>query len=34
MLGIIGGMGPQAGITLFQQVLAHTVAQQDQDHIG
>jgi aspartate racemase len=33
MLGIIGGMGPQAGLTLFQQVLAHTVAQQDQDHI-
>jgi len=33
MLGIIGGMGPQAGMSLYQQVLAHTSAQQDQDHL-
>ncbi len=33
MLGIIGGMGPQAGISLYQQVLAHTTAQKDQDHV-
>ena len=33
MLGIIGGMGPQAGISLYQQVLAQTAAQKDQDHV-
>jgi aspartate racemase len=33
MLGIIGGMGPQAGMSLYGQILAHTPAQKDQAHI-
>ena len=33
MLGIIGGMGPQAGNNLFNCVLKHTKASKDQDHL-
>lgn len=33
MLGIVGGMGPQAGLCLYQQVLAQTPARRDQDHV-
>jgi len=33
MLGIIGGMGPQAGNNLFDCILKHTKATKDQDHL-
>ena len=32
-LGIIGGMGPQATVDLYQKILNHTPAQCDQEHI-
>ena len=32
-IGIIGGMGPQAGLDLMQKVLDATSAQTDQDHL-
>ena len=32
-IGIIGGMGPQAGLDLHQKVLDETLAVADQDHI-
>lgn len=32
-LGILGGMGPQATISLYQQILNHTVASTDQEHL-
>ncbi len=32
-IGILGGMGPQAGLDLFQAVLDNTVAARDQEHI-
>lgn len=33
LIGIIGGMGPQAGLDLHRNVLAETRATSDQDHI-
>jgi len=33
MLGIIGGMGPQAGSNLFDCILEHSKAVKDQDHL-
>jgi aspartate racemase len=33
MIGILGAMGPQAGIDLASKIVAHTVVQSDQDHI-
>lgn len=33
-IGIIGGVGPAAGIDLFNRVLSHTKASRDQDHIN
>ncbi|MEM1126409.1 MAG: amino acid racemase [Bacteroidota bacterium] len=33
VIGVVGGMGPQAGLDLAQKVLAHTVAATDQDHV-
>jgi aspartate racemase len=33
ILGILGGMGPEAGIDFYRQVLAFTPASRDQDHI-
>jgi len=30
-LGIIGGMGPQATIDLYQKITDHTAASRDQD---
>lgn len=33
MLGIIGGMGPQAGNHLFERILKNTPAKKDQDHL-
>lgn len=32
-IGIVGGMGPEAGITLFNYILGHTAARTDQEHI-
>ncbi len=32
-IGILGGMGPQAGIDLASKLVAHTRATKDQDHI-
>ena len=32
-LGIIGGMGPQATIDLYQKITNHTAASRDQDHL-
>jgi aspartate racemase len=33
VIGIVGGMGPQAGLTLFNRVLCHTGAATDQQHL-
>ncbi len=33
MIGIIGGMGPHAGLNLFNCILDHTPAEKDQDHL-
>ncbi|MDD7769577.1 aspartate/glutamate racemase family protein [Suipraeoptans intestinalis] len=32
-LGIIGGMGPEATSFFYQEIIAHTVAERDQDHL-
>lgn len=34
VIGIVGGMGPEAGIALFNAILAHTRAATDQDHLS
>ena len=31
-MGIIGGMGPQSTATLFERIIKHTEADQDQSH--
>jgi len=33
VIGIVGGMGPQAGIALYQSLLKHTKATTDQQHL-
>lgn len=33
VIGILGGMGPQATIDLYQKILNNTRAQKDQDHL-
>ncbi|MCI9466195.1 MAG: aspartate/glutamate racemase family protein [Ruminiclostridium sp.] len=33
ILGILGGMGPQASNTFYQRIIARTDAQRDQDHL-
>ena len=33
ILGIIGGLGPMAGVYLCEQIVLHTKAKRDQDHI-
>ena len=33
MVGIIGGMGPSAGLTLHQKIIDNTKVKKDQDHI-
>ncbi len=33
MIGILGGMGPQAGLDLAGKIIAETVASKDQDHV-
>ena len=34
VIGIVGGMGPQAGITLYNNILRHTDANTDQEHLS
>lgn len=34
IIGIVGGMGPKAGLNLFDKILKHTDAATDQDHIS
>lgn len=34
IIGIVGGMGPQAGQALFDKIIHHTKAAKDQDHIS
>ena len=33
ILGVIGGMGPEATAYFYEEVIAHTRALKDQDHI-
>lgn len=33
ILGIIGGLGPMAGVALCEMIVLHTAAERDQDHI-
>lgn len=33
MIGIVGGMGPEAGLVLFSNILKHTPASKDQEHL-
>ena len=33
MLGIIGGMGPEASCYFYENVIAHTKAEKDQEHM-
>jgi aspartate racemase len=32
-IGILGGLGPEATVFLFQKIIAHTPASKDQDHL-
>ena len=34
LLGIVGGMGPQAGVALHEAIIRHTPADKDQDHLS
>jgi aspartate racemase len=34
VIGIVGGMGPQAGLALFNSILCRTNARKDQDHLS
>jgi len=34
VIGIVGGMGPQAGVALFNSILHHTRATTDQQHLS
>lgn len=34
LLGIIGGLGPMAGVCLCELIVSHTAAKRDQDHIN
>lgn len=33
MIGIVGGIGPLAGVDLYKKILEHTVVHSDQDHL-
>jgi aspartate racemase len=33
IIGIVGGMGPQAGVTLFDSIVCNTIATSDQQHL-
>src|SRR5687767_3302365 len=34
VIGIVGGMGPEAGLNLCRTILTHTPADTDQDHLS
>ena len=34
VIGIVGGMGPEAGLALFNKILLHTDARTDQEHLS
>jgi aspartate racemase len=34
VIGIVGGMGPEAGLSLFNKILLHTEARTDQEHLS
>src|SRR5687768_16054741 len=34
VIGIVGGMGPQSGLALFNSILCHTNATMDQQHLS
>ena len=34
VIGIVGGMGPQAGVALFSNIVRFTSATQDQQHLS
>ncbi|UII23766.1 aspartate/glutamate racemase family protein [Fulvivirga ligni] len=34
IIGIVGGMGPQAGAALFNEILANTTVKEDQQHLS
>jgi aspartate racemase len=33
MIGIVGGIGPMAGVDLYRQIVENTIAQTDQEHL-
>jgi aspartate racemase len=33
MIGIVGGVGPLAGLDIFKKIIEETIATKDQDHI-
>ncbi|GAB5527326.1 MAG: aspartate racemase [Roseivirga sp.] len=34
LIGIVGGMGPQAGVALHEAIIRHTPVKKDQDHLS
>ncbi|MDX1912737.1 MAG: amino acid racemase [Saprospiraceae bacterium] len=34
MIGIVGGIGPMAGIDLYKKIVDNTIAQRDQEHLS
>lgn len=34
LIGIVGGMGPQAGVALHEAIIRHTPVEKDQDHLS
>lgn len=34
MIGIVGGIGPMAGIDLYKKIVENTIAQRDQEHLS
>lgn len=34
VIGIVGGMGPQAGASLYERIISHTQATSDQEHLS
>ena len=33
MIGIVGGIGPLAGVDMYKRIVANTIAKADQDHL-
>ncbi|MCE7996916.1 MAG: hypothetical protein HEP71_33450 [Roseivirga sp.] len=34
LIGIVGGMGPQAGVALHEAIIRRTPVEKDQDHLS